>query len=1425
MTTERMMLGWENFAEAATITSATPAQADRGVTNVIARRIARTFMAQESSRREMSIALDLGLTYSQALARVITLTRHVLGTRGRFRIQAGNVADLGEPDLLLDFLSNTLDDRITFTRASTAAYWDADGVMQFAATDTARFDHHPVTGARRGLLVEGAGTNLWSRSQEIDHGDWTKSGARVVPNVGVAPDGTTTADLLIEDGSGASAHFLSRSYTKAASAITYTDSLFVKPAGRFTFQISADDGVGNGCYAAFDVSAGRVTTEAAGLGTPFTAFKARIRRLRNGWYRCSLSYTTNTATTLQVAHYMTNGSTSYDGNTLSGLLMWGFQLEASSFPTSYIPTTSAAASRSADIVSNTGTDFSGWHVAGPLTVRLAAEPIARTTAQPYLLQLSDGSFNNRIFVLEGVSGATYRAVVSVSGTTQADLSQTLAGAGHAGIALAAAGNDFALSVGGRTAGTDTTGSLPTVSRMDIGSDHNGNNHFAGWIRSLECWTWRLADARLAGAVCRGATINTDFAACDVDLPVEYTFTRASGGGYVDALGRLQGQYPAITAPIVPQTTREERVKNGGFDSDSLWTKGTGWTIGSGVATKSAGTGSNLAQTIPTVPGQVYRIRATVTRSAGSVVVDAGGTDLVTVSADGSVSQTFTATATTTAITFEADATFAGTVDNVSVTLDTGLRVPVGAGQDVKVGQLLRIEPQDATANTYMLGKVVAYDGAIVTVDVVEAAAPELADGGHFTSTAGGFTMGGGTQAVVSGELEITSDGSTAYGGATDAVTLAVGATYVFEGEIRVGTAANVRLLFDYGSSLAASGSVTTSTAVRHILVATADGTAGGVNFQFVSAPPSAGHTAYGDNMSLKRAHTAWIVSLAGPRFTHDTDGTALGLLVEPAATNLLLRSQEFDNAWWTKGASTISANAAVAPNGETTADKLVESGTTSAFTVQRPPAVTGSHTFSVFAKAAERTWLSMRFTGTTNSDAYFNLSTGAVGTSSGCTASVVDFGDGWYRCIVTATVAGIGDQVVIRLASANNTALYAGDGSSGAYIWGAQIEAGSVATSYIPTFGVTRSRSADVCTIEGDEFTARVRQDAGTMLVGFRFNDGGVSTNRYPATIESNGDNRHGVLVVGGSNLLYADIREAGVNQATWIMLNNAVAGTEYTAALAYSATSSNTALDGTAGTEDTSATIPTTSQITFGHRAGLEWMVGTLPRFVYFPERRSDADLVAMTTSGADLDAYTIPGTLADAYAGTYDSDWTKAWDGGHSATAIGSQEPTLRHILDADIAYRYWRLDLYDHPGPDADPAGADDAVTLEGGYLGLWRVWQPAYNPEPGAADGLDDPSIVIKSWAGSEDIDVRTLERVQTYGWPLLELADARTFREIEEYSKISAPMYFLWNPGETDDWIFDDMLCRFERLSQIQKLVVTRFAFAIRLKRWTGAPSS
>jgi hypothetical protein len=874
-----MMLGWRNHAENATLASSTPAQTDAGVSKVVNRRVAKAFRAKASSRRQMSITLDLGLTYSQALARVMTLTRHVLGTRGRFRIQAGNVADLGDPALHLDFLTNTLDDRITFTRASTATYFDADGVLQSAAVDTARFDHHPVTGARRGLLVEGAGTNLILQSQNFAT-SWTAGNAQVVPNVETAPDGTTTADLLIENGTAAVAHNVAQAVTISAGA-TVSGSVFLKPAGRHRARVYAF-GASGSLYVDVNLSTGATgTATATGV---YSAATVRLLRLRNGWFRVAVSGVTATDTSITFAVYMLSGAgaATYDGDTLSGMLLWGAQLEASSFPTSYMPTTSAAASRSADVATVSGSSFTSWFVPGPGTIEADGE-FAHLGAFETVLSINDGTGNNTFLLRKHGSTNDLNFDVVTGGVVQASLSNTLGAVGRFGVAAAWAGKDFASSVNGRTSVTAAAGSLPVVTQMTIGQQAASGNPLNSHLRSIAYRPRRVENGRLEAWTNRGATINTDFAACDVDLPVEYTFTRASGGGYVDALGRLQGQYPAITAPIVPQTTRQERVKNGGFDSDALWTKNTGWTIGSGVASKSVGAGDSIHQNASLIPGQTFRLRYEITSiSANSVIPILDGVGFGTArTATGLYEETFVAAAATQTIGFYAPG--ACSIDNVSVTLDQGLKIPVGAGQDVKVGQLLRIEPQDATANTYMLGKVVAYDGAIVTVDVVEAAAPELADGGHFTSTAGGFTMGGGTQAVVSGELEITSDGSTAYGGATDAVTLAVGATYVFEGEIRVGTAANVRLLFDYGSSLAASGNVTTSTAVRHILVATADGTAGGVNFQFVSAPPSAGHTAYGDNMSLKRAHTAWIVSLAGPRFTHDTDGTALGLLVEPAA--------------------------------------------------------------------------------------------------------------------------------------------------------------------------------------------------------------------------------------------------------------------------------------------------------------------------------------------------------------------------------------------------------------------------------------------------------------------------------------------------------------------------------------------------------------
>lgn len=142
-------------------------------------------------------------------------------------------------------------------------------------------------------------------------------------------------------------------------------------------------------------------------------------------------------------------------------------------------------------------------------------------------------------------------------------------------------------------------------------------------------------------------------------------TTAYNSGWLP--GDIRGAYLAdTTAETV--TASGELVLTPDFAADANWTKGTGWAIGSGVATKTAGTAANLSQVINTVVGRTYTFTFDATRSAGTLTVQAVGATVATITASATTSVNFTATATTTTISFNADSTFAGTVDNSSVKL-------------------------------------------------------------------------------------------------------------------------------------------------------------------------------------------------------------------------------------------------------------------------------------------------------------------------------------------------------------------------------------------------------------------------------------------------------------------------------------------------------------------------------------------------------------------------------------------------------------------------------------------------------------------------------------------------------------------------------------------------------------------------------------
>lgn len=214
-----------------------------------------------------------------------------------------------------------------------------------------------------------------------------------------------------------------------------------------------------------------------------------------------------------------------------------------------------------------------------------------------------------------------------------------------------------------------------------------------------------------------------------------------------------------------------------------------------------------------------------------------------------------------------------------------------------------------------------------------------------------------------------------------------------------------------------------------------------------------------------------------------------GLLMEDQATNIIRESEDFDALVWTKNAMSTSVNMIAAPDGTLTADKLVESNLGAAhFIAQSSTNRTGINTTSIYAKAGERKWL--RVTGAnaaSKSAVWFNVETGTIGSITGSyptTATIEPVNDGWYRCSVTVT--GDEDIVIFALADNDLVTSYIGDGTSGLYVWGAQLEEGSLATSYIPTESTTVTRSSeDLSRIVGDEW----RNDEGTLYADFEFKD------------------------------------------------------------------------------------------------------------------------------------------------------------------------------------------------------------------------------------------------------------------------------------------------------------------------------------------------
>lgn len=198
------------------------------------------------------------------------------------------------------------------------------------------------------------------------------------------------------------------------------------------------------------------------------------------------------------------------------------------------------------------------------------------------------------------------------------------------------------------------------------------------------------------------------------------------------------------------------------------------------------------------------------------------------------------------------------------------------------------------------------------------------------------------------------------------------------------------------------------------------------------------------------------------------NSTCPRLLLEPQRTNLALYSEQFNNAYWDKFNTTISANSATAPDGTTSADKIIADANNSNHAIYKQTIISsGSATISVYAKAAGYNFIFLSDTIDLTKSAYFNLSNGTLGTiGANATASIQSAGNGWYRCVLTFTATS-GSGIGIDLASANGTLSFAGNNVNGVLVWGCQVEAGAYGTSYISTLGTSVTRVADAASKTG----------------------------------------------------------------------------------------------------------------------------------------------------------------------------------------------------------------------------------------------------------------------------------------------------------------------------------------------------------------------
>jgi len=352
-----------------------------------------------------------------------------------------------------------------------------------APSNTARFDHNPVTGESLGLLIEEQRTNLLTYSEDYSNASWSKIALNLTSNTIIAPDGALTGSKISSTTGTWSSGLAVGTVSVASSSI----SIYAKAGEAPILQIATYTYGNFQCY--FDLT--------TGVSNGTVGFTRTMTDVGNGWWRCTVSGTLTVGGAFIFIPMAVNSGLN-PAPIGQGIYLWGAQLEAGAFPTSYIKTEASQVTRSADSASMTGANFSDWYRADEGTVycESSASFVSSGSVAYSPFSLNDGTSANAVAPQYNSNAINTLVRSSAVEVARMIYSPVLANAFYK-TAIYLKNNDYATSTNGSVVVVDALGTMPSgINVLDIGKTYLNLQTLNGTIKKISYYPQRLTNENL-----------------------------------------------------------------------------------------------------------------------------------------------------------------------------------------------------------------------------------------------------------------------------------------------------------------------------------------------------------------------------------------------------------------------------------------------------------------------------------------------------------------------------------------------------------------------------------------------------------------------------------------------------------------------------------------------------------------------------------------------------------------------------------------------------------------------------------------------------------------------------------------------------------------------------------------------------------------